>query len=460
MTTNRCPHNFVFSSTQHITSPVEKASGIATASTERAFHPATHQLPHSLWLVLGSSPKFGCPPNPKNSNLASSSRPCPSRILEPLVCRTRWHVNTRGSLTAIGTQPLLGSLLCRVVTLAGLAVVRAVVAWYHVRSSPQAPAPRAARGVWQRVPAHLALQRDTRQRQTSVPTTSAHSQSRIAEVRPHNAPPRSKAPLRRPDRKPIPHAGTAHGTQNATAAMGGPSSGLAPRHSFSGCIDTSAMPSAMLSAECAVVTWQGRLSGTAGLTAFAPAGVSPPRLSPAQEAHLMVGNRHRVQPCRAKAIQPLLKMATAAPSEPPPPPGPGKCPKCKGRSRHRFIRSTAGCDKTACSTEQADSLRAEFFGTLNQRRVRYAVLWGYDQLPLMAPGSTLDLLFAAEDEEKFSDLLTTKAPREGSPLVTVFSDKGTAGSQYHKVPFFTPEVGVRLLREREQHNNSVFILKV
>lgn len=87
----------------------------------------------------------------------------------------------------------------------------------------------------------------------------------------------------------------------------------------------------------------------------------------------------------------------------------------------------------------------QFFGTLGERNVRYALLRWFDRLPDVKPGSDIDLLIHDDDIELLSDLLI--GSKRGIPcdLFSVSGLPGTAYRGYEGMPYLPPERAAGLI---------------
>ena len=91
--------------------------------------------------------------------------------------------------------------------------------------------------------------------------------------------------------------------------------------------------------------------------------------------------------------------------------------------------------------------------------MRTVILRWHETLPSVAAGEDIDILFLAEDEPKLADLLRTRAPRNGSPKFDVYSDDGTKGSDYRKVPYYERRLALKLIRSRQLYNGLYYAVE-
>jgi hypothetical protein len=92
----------------------------------------------------------------------------------------------------------------------------------------------------------------------------------------------------------------------------------------------------------------------------------------------------------------------------------------------------------------------EFFGRLERRNVRYAVLRWFDTLPNVAPGEDIDLLVDDADVPKLLDLLPLGYV--GVPC-DVYSASGLPATDYRGVAYYPPQLAERILANAVKVNN-------
>jgi hypothetical protein len=83
----------------------------------------------------------------------------------------------------------------------------------------------------------------------------------------------------------------------------------------------------------------------------------------------------------------------------------------------------------------------DFFGALDDRGVRYAVLRWFEHLPHLDPDEDIDMLFEDADLALVKDLFAF----EGGTPCDVYSVNGSPGSSHHGMPYFPTDAARRLL---------------
>lgn len=86
----------------------------------------------------------------------------------------------------------------------------------------------------------------------------------------------------------------------------------------------------------------------------------------------------------------------------------------------------------------------EFFEELNRLGVRYAVLRWFDDLPSIAPGEDIDLLFGDEAMEKVEHLFTSNKSR-GAIKCDIYSSGGLPDSSFEGLPYYEQRLADEIL---------------
>ena len=91
--------------------------------------------------------------------------------------------------------------------------------------------------------------------------------------------------------------------------------------------------------------------------------------------------------------------------------------------------------------------------------MRTVILRWHETLPSVAADEDIDILFLAEDEPKFADLLRARGPRNGSPKFDVYSDDGSKGSDYRKVPYYERRLALKLIGSRQLYKGLYYVVE-
>jgi hypothetical protein len=94
-----------------------------------------------------------------------------------------------------------------------------------------------------------------------------------------------------------------------------------------------------------------------------------------------------------------------------------------------------------------------FFDILNQNKIEYVVLRGFEKLPSIGADDDIDILVEDRDFDRMRDLLPNKV---GLIPVDIYTTSGLPGSDYLKMAYYPPDVARKILREREFYSNSFY----
>ena len=95
-----------------------------------------------------------------------------------------------------------------------------------------------------------------------------------------------------------------------------------------------------------------------------------------------------------------------------------------------------------------------FFRKLNENNISYAALRWFDDLPYVAPGEDIDLLFADEDMA-FLDTLFIPHRKRGAIKCDVYSAGGLPGSNFEGLPYYEQRLATDILDHTELVNGLV-----
>ncbi|MCB1423513.1 MAG: hypothetical protein KDJ69_13835 [Nitratireductor sp.] len=118
----------------------------------------------------------------------------------------------------------------------------------------------------------------------------------------------------------------------------------------------------------------------------------------------------------------------------------GKRAKKSKRRKRRYIPAQLGVEG--------------FFRKLNENNISYAALRWFDELPDVAPGEDIDLLFADEDMA-FIDTLFIPHRKRGAIKCDVYSAGGLYGSNFEGLPYYEQRLATDILDHAELVNGLV-----
>ena len=91
----------------------------------------------------------------------------------------------------------------------------------------------------------------------------------------------------------------------------------------------------------------------------------------------------------------------------------------------------------------------QFFAELQERKVRYAVLRWFDELPHVRPGGDIDILIDDGDVDRVADLFVLGEC--GAVRCDLFSVSGLPGTSYMGISYFPPDRARELLDRAVEH---------
>ena len=134
---------------------------------------------------------------------------------------------------------------------------------------------------------------------------------------------------------------------------------------------------------------------------------------------------------------------------------PPRSPLRRLKSRFRKFVERIKCGPRPPSLVIGDDLGVEgFFAELRDRKLRYAVLRWFEDLPYVPPGNDVDLLVHDDDLSKVRALLTARHAKRGVKC-DLYSVSGLPGTAHRAegrelgVPYFPPDRAAALLTAAE-----------